>query len=159
MSATSAGLKSRYFEDYIVGDEIEFGETTVDEQELLEFAQKFDPQPFHLDHEAAAQTHFGGLVTSGWHTCSMLMRMMVDHYISEVASMGSPGVDEIRWLVPVRPGDVLRARVRITEARRSNSKPDRGLVRSSIELINQNEKICMTMNSVGFFKCRNVVPG
>lgn len=144
-------MKSHYFEDYVVGDVHEFGDTTVTTEELIDFAERYDPQPFHIDEAAAAESHFGGLITSGWHTCSMLMRMMVDHYISEVASLGSPGIDEIRWLQPVRPGDRLSARVTIVETRASRSKPDRGLVRSQIEVLNQTDSVVMSMVTMGLF--------
>lgn len=154
MSAASSSWKARYFEDYIVGEVHEFGHTIVDEKELIEFAERYDPQPFHIDAATAAKSHFGGLITSGWHTCAILMRMMTDEYISEVAALGSPGVDEIRWLVPVRPGHELRARITVTEARQSKSKPDRGIVRSHIELLNQDGATVMTMQSLGLFLCR-----
>ncbi len=151
MRAASPPAKAFYFEDYVVGDVHEFGSTTVDEAELLAFARRYDPQPFHLDHEAAAESHFGGLITSGWHTCAMMMRMMVDHYVSETASQGSPGVDEIRWLVPVRPGDTLSVRVTILESRPSRSRPDRGVVRSAVEVLNQDGRTVMTMKTLGMF--------
>lgn len=151
----SSGVsKSRYFEDYVVGDVHEFGSTTVTESELIEFARRYDPQPFHIDAAAARESYFGGLITSGWHTCALMMRMMVDHYVSEVASLGSPGVDEIRWLTPVRPGDTLRVRVTIAETRASRSKPDRGVVRSAVEVLNQEQVTVMTMTTLGMFMRR-----
>ena len=143
-----------YFEDYVAGDVHEFGEVEVIESDVIEFAQRFDPQPFHIDHEAAAASHFGGIIASGFHTCSMMMRMLVDHYISAVSSMGSPGIDEVRWLEPVRPGDTLRCRATVTEARASSSRPDRGLVHSAIEVLNQEDKMVMSLRSVGFFAKR-----
>ena len=143
-----------YFEDYVAGDVHEFGEVEVIESDVIEFAQRFDPQPFHIDHEAAAASHFGGIIASGFHTCSMMMRMLVDHYISAVSSMGSPGIDEVRWLEPVRPGDTLRCRATVTEARASSSRPDRGLVHSAIEVLNQEDKVVMSLRSVGFFAKR-----
>ena len=146
--------KARYFEDYAVGEVFEFGEYVVDEQELVEFGRAYDPQPFHTDAEAARKTHFGGLIASGWHTCSMLMRLMVDNYISPAASLGSPGIDQIRWTQPVRPGDRLNARATVVETRRSRSKPDRGLVRTDYEVYNQQRELVMTMSSMGLFKCR-----
>ena len=154
-TAAPVDPKQRYFEDYRSGDIFEFGAYEVTEEELIGFATAYDPQSFHVDAEAARETHFGGLIASGWHTCSMLMRMMVDHYISEVSSLGSPGVDEIRWRVPVRAGDILRARITITETRASQSKPDRGVVRSSIEVLNQNDEVVMTLSSMGLFKRRS----
>lgn len=142
---------NRYFEDYRPGDVHEFGTIEVDERDVIEFAERFDPQPFHIDPAAAAASQFGGIIASGWHTCSMVMRLMVDEYISIAASIGSPGVDEIRWLEPVRPGDELRVRIEILEARVSKSKPDRGLVHSSIATLNQRGTTVMSMKSVGFF--------
>lgn len=143
--------KPQYFEDYRAGDVFEFGAVVVDEAEVIEFASRFDPQSFHTSPEAAKASHFGGLIASGWHTCAMLMRMLVEHYIATESSMGSPGVDEIRWLSPVRPGDTLHARATVLEARVSQSKPDRGLIRSGIEVMNQHNDIVMTLQSVGFF--------
>ena len=145
----------RFFEDYVPGERYEFGHRVVDETELVDFARRYDPQPFHTDPQAAAATPYGGLITSGWHTCAMMMRMMVDHYVSAVASLGSPGVDELRWVKPVRPGDVLRVRITILDARVSQSKPDRGLVRSAIEVLNQDDATVMTMKTLGFFLRRD----
>ena len=145
----------RFFEDYVPGESYEFGGRVVDETELVDFARRYDPQPFHIDPVAAAMTPYGGLITSGWHTCAMMMRMMVDHYVSAVASLGSPGVDELRWIKPVRPGDVLRVRITVLDARVSQSKPDRGLVRSAIEVLNQDDMTVMTMKTLGFFLRRD----
>ncbi|MEI8183847.1 MAG: MaoC family dehydratase, partial [Desulfomonile sp.] len=103
--------EDRYFEDYVPGSVHEFGSIAVEEAEMINFARRFDPQPFHIDPEAAKQSIFGGLIASGWHTASLAMRLLVDHYISHVASLGSPGVDELRWLKPVRPGDTLSVRI------------------------------------------------
>ena len=147
-------IKERYFDDYQTGESFEFGDYLITEQEIIEFASRYDPQPFHLDHEAAAQSHFGGLVASGWMTCSVMMRLLVDHYISPKASMGSPGVDEIRWKLPVRPGDRLRLRVSILAARRSQSKPDRGVVTAEQALLNQNNEVVLTSKSLGMYKVR-----
>lgn len=127
-----------YFEDYVPGTTHEFGTIKVTEEEILEFATKYDPQPFHIDPAAAAESPYGGLIASGWHTASLMMRLLADNYLSKVASLGSPGIDELRWLKPVRPGDELRVRVTVLEARPSKSKPDRGLVHSRIELFNQD---------------------
>jgi len=149
----------RFFEDYVPGECYEFGRRVVDETELVDFAARYDPQPFHVDAVAAAATPYGGLITSGWHTCAMMMRMMVDHYVSAVASLGSPGVDELRWVKPVRPGDVLRVRITVLDARVSQSKPDRGLVRSAIEVLNQDDATVMTMKTLGFFLRRAAAAG
>lgn len=130
-------IDDRYFEDYIPDSVYEYGSITISEQEILEFGSKFDPQPFHTDPEAAGHGPFGGLIASGWHTAGVMMRLFADHYLSRVASLGGPGVDELRWLKPVRPGDSLRIRVTVLEAKRSRSKPDRGLVRSLVEVFDQ----------------------
>ena len=130
-------IDDRYFEDYIPNSVYEYGSITISEQEILEFAKKFDPQPFHTDPEAASHGPFGGLIASGWHTASAMMRLFADHYLSRVASLGGPGVDELRWHKPVRPGDSLRIRVTVLEAKRSQSKTDRGLVRSFVEVFDQ----------------------
>ena len=110
-------FRQRWFEDYRVGEIAEFGDHLVTEAEIVEFATRYDPQPFHVDAQAAKQSIYGGLIASGWMTASCAMRMLVDHYISPIASMGSPGMDEVRWLAPVRPGDRLRMRVTVLESR------------------------------------------
>ena len=127
----------------------------VDEQEVIAFARQFDPQPFHLDKEQAEKSAFGGLIASGWHTASMTMRLIVDHYLSEVSSEGSPGIDELRWTRPVRPGDQLTVRITILDARHSRSRPDRGIVRSQTETLNQNGEVVMHLTSTIFVRCRN----
>jgi len=137
--------EDRYFEDYTPGREYEFGSISVSEGDIIEFARKFDPQDFHVDAEKAKTSQFGGLVASGWHTLSLCMRLYVDHYLSHVASLASPGVDEIRWPNPMRPGDTLRIRVTILEARPSRSKPDRGIVRATVETINQKDELVLSM--------------
>ena len=115
----------QYFEDMEVGTKSSFGHYEVTREEVLEFASKYDPQPFHLDDEAAAQTFFGRLSASGWHTCAMTMRMIVDQFRHEkTASIGSPGIDELRWLKPVYPGDTLRMETELIEKRQSKSKPN-----------------------------------
>ncbi len=144
----------RYFEDYIPGSVYEFGSTRVVEEEMIEFAWRYDPQPFHVDPEAARRRGFSGLIASGWFTAALVMRLIVDHYVSSVASMGSPSAGEVRWLKPVYPGDELSIRVEILEARRSESKPDRGIVRSFVEVLNQNREVVMTREAVGIFRCR-----
>ena len=147
-------LAERYFEDYRPGEVHEFGDYLVTREEITDFARRYDPQPFHLDDDAAAESIYGGLISSGWLTCSVLMRLLVDHFISPVASMGSPGIDELRWLKPVRPGDRLRARVTITDTRRSTSKPDRGIVQIRQEAINQDGEVVLAMRGMGMYKCR-----
>ncbi|HEV2357913.1 MAG TPA: MaoC family dehydratase [bacterium] len=145
----------RYFEDYVPGSVLEYGAITVTEEDMIEFAERFDPQPFHVDADAAAEGPFGGLIASGWHTASVMMRLVADHYLSKVASLGSPGVDELRWTRPVRPGDSLRVRVSIMEARRSRSKPDRGVVRSRVEIVNQRGDVVMSLQALNILRCRN----
>ena len=144
----------RWFEHYTPGAIFEFGATTVSEHELVSFAQAYDPQSFHIDSEAAARSMFGGLIASGWHTASMMMRMLVDHYISSVASLASPGVDELRWLAPVRPGDVLRVRATVDDARRSRTRGDPGLLPSRIERLNPDEVVVMTVKAVNLLLTR-----
>jgi len=149
-------IENRYFEDYVAGSVHEFGPIEVEAAEVIAFARRFDPQPFHVDPAAAQQTMFGGLIASGWHTASLMMRLCVDHYLSKIASLGSPGVDELRWLKPVRPGDELLVRVTILETKRSRSKPDRGIVRSFIEVLNQADEVVMSMTALNFMLCREV---
>ncbi len=148
-------ITDRYFEDYVPGSVHEFGSVTATQDEIISFAHKFDPQDFHTDPEAAKQTIFGGLIASGFHTAGLMMRLYADYYLSRVASLSSPGVDELRWKQPVRPGDELSIRVTVLEARRSNSKPDRGIVKSFIEVLNQNHEVVMTMEALNLLRCRD----
>lgn len=141
----------RYFEDFPVGWLGEAGPYVVSREELLDFARKYDPQPFHLDEEAARATHFGGLVTSGWHTAAMSHRMLVEGVLRDTASLGSPGVDELRWLKPVRPGDILTLRMEVLEQTPSRSKPDRGSVRFRSEVRNQKGETVMSQVGIGMF--------
>lgn len=150
----STPIEQRYFEDYVTGAVHEFGNIAVEESQVIEFARRFDPQIFHTDPEAAKATMFGGLIASGWHTAALMMRLFVDNYLSSSASLGSPGVDELRWLKPVRPGDTLSARATILEANRSRSKPDRGIIRTYIEVLNQENQIVMTMRALNMMLCR-----
>lgn len=144
----------RYFEDYRPGLVLEFGAATVSAEEIVEFGRRFDPQPFHVDAEAAARSPFGGLIASGWHTGGLMMRELVEHYLSP-ASLGSPGLDELRWLQPVRPGDRLTVRVTVLQARRSQTKPDRGLVRSLLEVLNQRREVVMSVKATNFIFCKS----
>ncbi|OJY63456.1 MAG: acyl dehydratase [Rhodospirillales bacterium 70-18] len=146
----------RWFEDFTPGLVSEFGDHEITEQEIIDFARRYDPQPFHTDPEAAKRSSFGGLIASGWNTVGVLMRMLVDHQVPANASLGSPGIDEIRWLKPVRPGDRLRARVTVQEATRSRSKPDRGVVRSLNEVLNQHGEVVMTMRGMMLLRARDV---
>ncbi|MBI5252744.1 MAG: MaoC family dehydratase [Desulfomonile tiedjei] len=154
-SRFTSPVEDRYFEDYVTGAVHECGSIAVDEEEIITFARRFDPQPFHTIPEAAAQSAFGGLIASGWHTASLMMRLFVDHYLSGVASLSSPGVDELRWLKPVRPGDTLLLRVTVIETTRSHSKPDRGIVHSYIEVRNQRSEVVMTMKALNLLGCRD----
>jgi acyl dehydratase len=147
-------MTGRYFEDYMVGLEQEVGSVSLSEAEMIDFASKYDPQDFHVDSEKAAMGPFGGLVASGWHTAAVVMRLLVDRYLNGASSLGSPGLDELRWLAPVRPGDVLTVHARVLEARRSNSKPDRGLIHTRIETLNQDGVTVMTMTAVTVVACR-----
>jgi len=149
-------VEDRYFEDYVPGAVHEFGSIAVEEDEMIEFARRFDPQPFHTDPVAARESIFGGLIASGWYTAGLMMRLYVDQYLSHVASLSSPGVDELRWLKPVRPGDALSIRITITETKRSRSKPDRGIVHSYIEVLNQNGETVMSVKGVNLLGCRDV---
>jgi acyl dehydratase len=146
----------RFFEDFLdsVGDSIELGSDQVTEASILEFARAYDPQPFHVDPELARASIYGGLIASGWHTAAIYMRMLVDHLLRDTASLGSPGVDELRWYLPVRPGDTLRGRITLLEARVSQSKPERGLLRTRGELFNQDDQCVMRLVAVNFFSRR-----
>jgi len=145
LSVFRTSADNRYFEDYVTGDIHRFGRVAVEEGEVISFAKRFDPQSFHTDIYAARRGPFGGLIASGWHTAGLMMRLLTEHFLSSVASLGSPGIDELRWLKPVRPGDVLSLRVTIREALPSRSKPDRGMVRSFIEVFNQTDEVVMTL--------------
>jgi acyl dehydratase len=136
----AAPRDDRYFEDYQPGAVYQYGYRQVSEDEILTFARQFDPQPIHVDPGFAEQGPFGGLIASGWHTSSLAMRLIADHYLSTVASLASPGIDELRWPAPLRPGDTVRLRGEIVEARVSRSKPDRGLIRTKVTLITQQDQ-------------------
>ncbi len=147
--------KQRFFEDFQPGEVLEFGDYLITEDEIVEFAKRYDPQPFHIDAQAAAASIYGGLIASGWMTGSIVMRMLVDHFISPASSLGSPGVDEIRWTKPVRPGDRLKLRVTIVDTKRSQSKPDRGVVQVQQEAINQDGETVMRIRGMGLYRCRS----
>ena len=121
------------------------------EADIIDFGRRFDPQPFHTDPELARDTVHGGLIASGWHTGCVAMRMLVDNFVSRVASIGSPGMDELRWFKPVRPGDILSLRVTVTETRRSSTRPDRGIVTALMEVLNQERETVMSWSGVGFY--------
>lgn len=148
---SSMPYRERWFEDYPVGEVAEFGDHEVTEAEVLDFARRYDPQPFHVDAAAARASIYGGLIASGWMTASCAMRMLVDHYISPRSSQGSPGIDELRWLQPVRPGDRLRMRVTVLESRPSRSRPDRGSLRFQWEVLRLDRTVVMAMNGWGIY--------
>lgn len=150
----SAPADDRWFEDYEPGSVHETGSIRVEESEVLAFGRRFDPQVFHTDVEAAKGTEYGGPIASGWHTAALMMRLYSDHYLSKVATLVSPGVDELRWLLPVRPGDEISLRITVAEARRSRSRPDRGIVRSNVQVLNQRGEVVMTVSALNFFLCR-----
>jgi acyl dehydratase len=147
----------RSFEDYPLGSVALYGPIEVDEAEIIEFGKRFDPQDFHTDPVKAAKSPFGGVIASGWHTGSMMMRTLVDRYLSRTAGMGSPGMDELRWTAPVRPGDRLWVKVTVIEARRSESKPDRGMVRIQIEVLNDKEVVVMSVKAMTLVRARTGV--
>lgn len=146
----------RRFEDYGPGVSDSCGPIVVDVDEIFDFATKFDPQPIHVDDEAAAVGPFGGIIASGWHTASLMMRLYVDNFISHDASLGGPGIDELRWPAPVRPDDQLTLRTTVLEARPSRSKPDRGLIRTRCEVSNQDGVVVLTCTLMNLVKRREV---
>jgi acyl dehydratase len=145
----------RYFEDYLPGSVHEFGSISVEERDVIEFGKRYVPLSYHVDKEAARRSIYGGLIASGWQTAALMMRIYTENYLSHVANLGSPGGDELRWNKPVFPGDQLSVRATVMEARRSESRPDRGIVRTWIEVLNQKREVVMTMKMVNFVKCRN----
>src|SRR5438067_2462747 len=141
----------RYFEDFATGDTVDLGTFSYTEREIIEFAQQFDPQPMHTDPTAARESIYGSLIASGWQTATSYMRRLVETIMRDSHSIGSPGIDRLRWLKPVRPGDTLRARFTVLEARASNSRPDWGIVRSRGEVLNQHDEVVMDIEAVNFF--------
>lgn len=142
--------EDRYFEDYVAGSVHEFGSIVVEQDEVMAFAKRFVPLPYHTDPELAKQTIYKGLIASGWHTAGLMMRLYCEHYLSKVVNLGSSGIDELRWHKPVRPDDELSIRVTVLETRRSRSKPDRGVVHSFIEVMNQKGEVVMSLKMVNF---------
>lgn len=143
-----------YFDDFKAGMVQNLGGRKVTREEIVAFAREFDPQPFHLDDEAAQRTPFGGLIASGWHTAALVQRIVVDGFVNASASLGSPGVDELRWLKPVRPGDELAVRFEVTETTPSRSKPDRGTIKVAYTVTNQKGEVVMTMKAAGMIARR-----
>lgn len=143
-----------FWEDFPVGYQAEFGRAEVTREAIIDFARQFDPQPFHLDEQAAKESLFGGLCASGWHTAAMAMRMMCDSHMNEAASLGSPGLENLRWKQPVRPGDVLHMRQQVLEARPMASRPGVGLALSRWEVFNQRDELVMSMEAWGMYRRR-----
>ncbi len=144
-----------YFEDIVVGSTHKFGSYSVTRDEVLAFAGKYDPQPFHLDDDAAAKTHFGRISASGWHTCAMVMSLVVENIKkSDQAGLGSPGLDELRWHKPVYPGDTLRCESEIIEKTPSRSRPEMGSFRSHLTVYNQDDVKVMSYISIGLISTR-----
>lgn len=144
----------RYWEDFAVGETTELGTVAVTRDEIVEFAQRYDPQPFHVDEAAADVGPYGGLIASGWHTAALFMGLFVRTILLDAASMGSPGVEELRWTAPVRPGDRLTGRVTVTAVEPSSKRTDRGTVFTTSEVLNQDGTVVMTMRARGFFRRR-----
>lgn len=143
-----------YFDDFEPGMVFELGKRTLSKEEIVAFATEYDPQPFHMNEEAAGKSAFGGLIASGWHTAAVFMRLYVDALLSRAASMGSPGVEELRWLKPVRPCDTLRARLTILDTAPSGSNPNRGTLHIYSEILNDRDETVMTMKARGLFARR-----
>jgi acyl dehydratase len=146
----------RYFEDFeaVIGKPFDLGAHEFSADGIIAFAREYDPQPMHIDPERARESIYGGLIASGWHTAGTYMRLLVDGLIGDTASLGSPGIDRLRWLKPVRPGDTLQARITFLEATPSRSRPDRGIVRSRGEMLNQDGDVVMDVEAVNFFSRR-----
>ncbi len=148
----------RYFDDLRVGETATLGSYTITREEIIAFARQYDPQPFHLDEAQARASIYGGLIASGWHTASLMMRLIVDGWVTGTAGMGSPGIDELRWLLPVRPGDTLTASITILELKPSTSRPDRGTVRSLCELRNQRGEVVLRAIGLNLIARRPAAP-
>jgi acyl dehydratase len=144
-----------YWEDLQPGQPRDLGTVTMSAEEIKDFARQFDPQPFHVDEEAGRRSIFGSLCASGWHTCALAMKLTVENFLSEAASLGSPGVENLRWLKPVYPGDMLRLRQTVVESRALRSRPEVGLVRSRWEMFNQNGEQVLLMEGYGMFRRRH----
>jgi len=143
-----------YFDDYVLGSTYECGSVSIDQASIIAFAKEFDPQPFHVDPVAAAAGPYGGLIASGWHTAALVMRLLVENYLAAESSLGSAGLDELRWPHPVRPGDTLRVRATVVESRRSLSKPDRGIVKTVVEAASQDGTTVMRAAAINFMLVR-----
>ena len=146
--------EDKYFEDYEVDRVYKLGSVQVELAEVIEFASRYDPQYFHIDENRAKESIYGGVIASGWHTASMMMRVFADNFLSDVSSMGSPGLDELRWYLPVRPGDTLFVSAIVLETRLSKSKPDRGVMRTRTEVHNQDNELVLSSTAVNFMRRR-----
>jgi len=155
MTGFATPIGDRYFEDYLPGSIHVYGPINVEEREVIDFARKFDPQYIHVDPAAAASGPFHGLIASGWHTAGLVMRLLVDHYLSSVASLASPGVDDLRWTAPVRPGDRISVRVTVEQATRSRSTPNRGTIISAVEAFNQDGIKVASMRAINLMRTRS----
>jgi len=144
-------MARRYFEDFFEGLTVDLGNVDFTTEGIVAFAREYDPQPMHTDPEVARESIYGGLIASGWHTAGTYMRMLVDSVIGQSESIGSPGIDNLRWLKPVRPGDTLRGRFTVLEAKLSRSRPEWGIVRSRGEMLNQANEVVMQIEAVNFF--------
>jgi acyl dehydratase len=147
----------RYYEDIELNKPTRFGHKLVTREEVIDFASKYDPQPFHLSDEVAAQTHFGRISASGWHTGSMVMRMVVDHMSAGEgqAGLGSPGIEDLRWVKPVYPGDTLTCETEMIEKRRSRNRPEMGITKSRLTCFNQHGEVVMTYVAAGLIRTRD----
>lgn len=144
---------TRFLGDFSLGETFDLGEITVTEAEIIAFARQYDPQPFHVDPAAAAHSAYGGIIASGWHTASLCMRLLVDGLLCQTATLGSPGVDTLRWLRPLRPDETLHLRATVSAVRPSESKPDRGVLTLHLEAYNQRDEVLLSMEGVNFVRC------
>jgi len=148
--------KTAFFEDVQVGTVLEFGSKKMTRQEIIDFAKKYDPQPFHIDEEAAKDSIYGDVIASGWHTGSVTMRMMVDHMVNDRAGLGSPGFNNLKFRLPVRPGDTLRVRSTVMDKKRSRSRPEMGTIFGLVEVLNQKDEVVMSFESLGMIKAQTL---
>jgi len=156
MGSMPGEVTARYFEDYEPGAVFTSGTIPVSAPEIIDFARRYDPQAMHTDPEAARNGRFGGLIASGWHTAALMMRLFATNFLSPQSSVASPGIDELRWLQPVRPGDILSLRMTVLEARRSRSRPGEGVVRSLVEVLNQEGELVMSLKPISLIACRPI---
>jgi acyl dehydratase len=147
-----------HFEDYPVGTVFTGGPIAVSEQEILDFARRYDPQPMHVDKAAAESGAYGGLIASGWHTGALMMQLLAKHFVPKPGNLASPGLDELRWLKPVRPGDRLSLRATVLSARVSRSKPEQGIITGLVELINQHGEVMFSVKPISLMRRRNPGP-